>query len=497
MMEKFFKVTLITDVVLNSKLATEGNMETLDYIPGSNFLGIVASQLYSKVTDQEAYDLFHSGKVSFGDATISEDGELSYPVPFDYMMVKGEDKLGKDKRLFLQHLLTEENHPKEKINGKENKLQLKQKRGGFITPSGKAITKIEKIFALKSAQDAEKRRSKDGAMFGFESLKAGQEFIFSVHSDDENLLRRVEGVLKGKKRIGKSKTAQYGIVDIEPINHPQKVATFSENDYSLVYVQSNLCIIDAETGQPTLQPKANDLGLNGEIDWTKSLIRLYAYSPWNGKRNTNDTLRTCIGAGSVLYVKGENDAGEKSIGAFQAEGLGRIIVNPAFLKGNEKAECDFIKIEKEQENKEQKKFDFNQVEVSTSLGKFLRNRGILQQEELALSERIQEQYLNATNKEGTGRYQKVTSSQWGAIRAYATKAKNFDELKESLLFGSDAYLKHGVAYDRIWSKGQNMRNLENVFEIAECSSNPTIFIAKFATQMAKYEQKKEKKSKAE
>lgn len=57
-----FKVTLSTDVVLNVKSATDGNNQTLDFIPGNNFLGIVAGRLYQKVDTQTAWTLFHSGK---------------------------------------------------------------------------------------------------------------------------------------------------------------------------------------------------------------------------------------------------------------------------------------------------------------------------------------------------------------------------------------------------------------------------------------------------
>lgn len=488
MKEIYFKVSLKSNVVLNNKLATEGNMETLDYIPGSNFLGIVATQLYNKLSPQESYDIFHSGKVSFGDARISENNELSYPVPFNFMMVKGEDKLGEDEDVFLQHLLTKENHPKE--NG--YKLQLKQQRSGFITPSGKSITKINKTFALKSAQNSSTRRSRDGAMFGFESLQKGQEFIFSVQFKDDKYVEAVTNALIGNKRIGKSRSAQYGQVHIEKLDQIDTINRFEGTGYSLVYVQSNLCVIDKITGQPTHQPTAKDMGLNGEINWSKSYVRTYSYSPWNGKRNTNDALRTCIAAGSVLYVNGENDLGESAIGAYQAEGLGRIIINPKFLQGNESdAKSDFVKIDLKPKKEIQSgvDIDYNEIDVTTSLGKFLKQKGIQQQNEIELSKEIQKQYLNATTKEGTGRYQRVTSSQWGAIRAYATKAKSFDELRKELFEGKEAYLKHGVAYDRIWSRGQNLKNLEAVFKIAEESSNPMVFVAKFAAQMAKYEQK--------
>lgn len=492
MAERFFKVTLIADVVINSKLATEGNMETLDYIPGSNFLGIAASQLYDQIDAEKAYDYFHSGKVSFGDAVISKNNEISYAVPFDYMMVKGEDKLG-ESPVYLQHLLEENNHPKDS-NG--YKLQLKQKRAGYLTPSGLVAPKIEKRFAIKSAQDSQNRRSKDGAMYGFESLKKGQEFIFSVQAENEEQLNEIEDALKGDKYIGKSKSAQYGHVKVEPISQiPDKIKTFnSEEDYTLVYAESNLCFFD-EFGQITLQPKAKDLGVEGEVDYSKSQIRTYSYSPWNGKRNTTDSARICIATGSVFYVKGKNKSGFHRVSAYQAEGLGRVIVNPDFLKGNKAdAICSFVKIiDKKEEQKPNVELNIELVQVQSPLGKFLKARAIQQGDELELSRSIQRAYLNATSKEGTGCYKKVTSSQWGAIRAYATKATSFIDLRRDLLEGEDAYLKHGVAYDRIWNQGQNLKNLKAVFETAEKSSNPTVFIAKFAAQMAKYEQKKPNK----
>ena len=82
MEEQYYKCTLLSDVILNNKMATEGNMTTLDYIPGSNFLGIVANELY-KNHKEKAYKILHTDKVSFGDAHISLDGtEVSYAMPF-------------------------------------------------------------------------------------------------------------------------------------------------------------------------------------------------------------------------------------------------------------------------------------------------------------------------------------------------------------------------------------------------------------------------------
>ncbi|EPR69808.1 hypothetical protein ADICYQ_1249 [Cyclobacterium qasimii M12-11B] len=66
-------------------------MTTLDYIPGSNFLGIAARHLYGrpsesgKLTQEEAFQVFHSGEVIFGDGRIATSlNEITYAVPFSF-----------------------------------------------------------------------------------------------------------------------------------------------------------------------------------------------------------------------------------------------------------------------------------------------------------------------------------------------------------------------------------------------------------------------------
>ena len=59
--EYFFKCKFLTPIVLNTTGATEGVLsDTLDYIPGANFLGIIAKN-YSEF-GEEAFDIFHSGR---------------------------------------------------------------------------------------------------------------------------------------------------------------------------------------------------------------------------------------------------------------------------------------------------------------------------------------------------------------------------------------------------------------------------------------------------
>lgn len=158
-----FKVTLSTDVVLNVKSATDGNNQTLDFIPGNNFLGIVAGRLYQKVDTQTAWTLFHSGKVRYGDAHPLVDNHRSLRVPAAIY----QPKLDKTESYVSIYTDTSLNAIRKK--------QLKQCRTGFYAFfNGKGIlAKIEKTFAIKSGYDRNSRRSKDEAMYGYESLCAG------------------------------------------------------------------------------------------------------------------------------------------------------------------------------------------------------------------------------------------------------------------------------------------------------------------------------------
>jgi len=484
MTEVFFRCTLLTDIVLNSKLATEGNMTTLNYIPGSNFLGIVAAGMYKSLKPAEAYSLFHSNHVSFGDAVISDGNRCSYQIPFNLMMAKGNETIG-NHEVYLSHLLNEKNIPKD-INGFE--LQLKQKRNGYFDSDGNLMPRIKKTFALKSAQDANERRSKEGAMFGFESLKKSQQFIFSIRFNDLTLKERVIDCLIGTRRVGKSKTAEFGQVNIEQITEAVKTVSLTENeDFTLVYAQSNCCFLN-EYGQSTFQPNFKQLGLeNGEVDFAKSQIRTYSYSPWNGTRNTTNSQRDCIAAGSVYYVKGKSKSGINIVGEYQSEGLGRVIVNPAFLHSeNGSIKTTFFKA------KTNTTATRTYSQPTTALGKFLLANQEAKKNELEISEAIQKAVSDSSTE-----LKRISPSQWGGIRAYATNERHIDKLYKTLFDKQVGFLMHGVADEKYWGKQRGKFRIEFEAIFRNHYKYGTQFIAKYAAEMAKQSQKLQKEKEAQ
>ena len=483
MTTKYYRCTLLTDVVLNTSLATEGNMQSLDYIPGSNFLGIVAT----KYTDfgADAYDVFHSGKVSFGDALIANGNAVSYPIPFSLFLDKLKKDITKDS-VWVHHGI-------KPTSGKEGiKLQLKQNRTGYINGKKEYFAGIEKEFSLKSAYDADERRSKDSAMFGFEALKKGQQFIFSIIYKDKKYIARVEEQLLGNKFIGKSKTAQYGSVKIETLNDVTVIEDRpNKNNYIVIYAESNLCFVN-EHKQTTFQPEASDFGITGgTINWEKSQIRTYSYSPWNNKRNTAATQRDVILKGSVIVIditnKADIESLPKQMGEYNAEGLGRVIYNPEFIDYRENGIWEWEgKLKHLQEDNKDNQGRFTEIEISkvkTPLAKILAKKNNTVLKEKNISDKVINEMRSDNAKKL--RTNKITKTQWGAIREKATHVKDIDQLIKQLFEPGTGYLTHGVAAERIWDKqrGAKRDTLKSIIE--NNKDLGTIFVAKFAAEMAK------------
>jgi len=464
-MKKYFKVKLLSDVVINADLNTEGNMSTLDYIPGSNFLGIVASKLYGKSSND--YHLFHSGAVSFGDAHIALGDAVSYAMPFSLFVDKHENDVTKNS-VYIHHA--------EKI---PRDIFPKQVRSGFFNINKDYFPSVVKSFSIKSAYDSEKRRAADEQMYGFEAIKKGQEFIFSVNFSEEIDTDKVVEVLSGVHYIGKSKTAQYGRVKISPLEREPKsyCSKPCSNSRLIVYAESNLCFLN-EYGQATFQPSVSDFGVKeGEIRWDLSQIRTYSYSPWNGKRNTTDTQRDVILKGSVIVIKtksvGDIKNLPKSVGIHQSASMGRVLYNPKFLEPDKDGKWQ-IQLNKVEEKEEKN----GVIEVTSALGKLLAQSKKTADQEEGIGDKIKK----ALDKHGDV-FGHVPSSQWGAIRKYAGQYPDMEKLKVILFDPQKGYILNGVAAEKIWNKRGAGKKLKELFE--NNKELGAVFVAKFAAEMAK------------
>ncbi len=462
-----FECRLLSDIIINQKAATEGANATLDFIPGNTFLGIVASR-YAEFGDK-ALEVFHSGRVRFGDAhpvSGQRSGVRSLRVPAAVFYPKLKGLAGGCYISYLYH----------REDDRENggfPQQLKQCRNGFYAfgDNEGSLAVTEKSFAIKSAYDRDNRRSRDNMMYGYESIDAGGRFLFEVQTDDEHLADTIGRMLTGIHYVGRSRTAQYGQVDIRPCEYadvPSTQQTFSLADtkrYATVYADGRLIFIDAD-GEPTFTPTAQDLGIaHGEIVWGLSQVRTFSYAPWNGKRSTRDAERCGIEKGSVFVVRidGEQTFASQYVGAFRNEGFGKVIYNPDFLSsdgGNGRARFRLHKAD-------EAPVPVGRPDVlgGTPLLDFLNNR----RKETLIDQCIYEAVNKFVAVNGKLFAGERFASQWGTIRSIAMQERSYEgieyalfEKKKSVVrtkynqqsVESDAYLTHGVAKER-WKNGRS------------------------------------------
>jgi len=420
MYKQIFEVKFLDDIVLNSNSATTiGISDTLDYIPGSAFLGIVAKDdNYNKFSD--SFSVFHSGKVRFGDGHILNGAKYSYKIPFSYFINKGESL--EEAKIYHHHKLTKEQRDKLKSKG----IQLKQVRSGYFDKNFNLL-ELKYDYTQKSA--FENRRSKKSQMYGYKAIKRGAKFGFEISCEDKELLDEVVKKLDNKiHRLGKSKNNQFGRVKIKLDNNidtaiSQKPLT---DNKILLYAKSNLALIDNE-GNFVATPTISSLNLpdNTKIDFKNSQIRSRVYSPYNSKRDTRDYERVIIEKGSVIAVEVKSDFNlqnyqkeiKNGVGVYLSEGFGEIIINPAFL-------YDEVSFNKQETQSKILGIDIKD-KYNLNLSSYLQAQKDNKETEKTL---IQKAYQYRDKF-------KNTTSQWGVVRQIASKSSDnelIDKLKDTL-----------------------------------------------------------------
>ena len=410
MRELRFEITFKSPVILQASSNTQGKVGSLDFIPGSAFLGMAASR-YGEFSDP--FKIFHSGAVRFCDASPIKDGKDFFKIPLSYFHEKLDDG-----KIYNHHLLGREEF--DKFN------QLKQMRSGYINDKNEQLS-LELDFSQKSAYDKSKRRSRNSQMYGYEAFRAGTKWRFSVKfepSVSEDDISRVKETLVRSTRLGKSRSAEYGAVEIKFIGeNTDEIKSFTPPEgCTFVYARSRLALID-ENGSPNYDVKyiLPNLGANN-VDYEKTQIRISNFTPYNGARATKDYERACINKGSVIALK--NLSAEQitelknGVGAFLSEGFGEVLINPWFLNGGD-AKDNPIEFQKEAQTERSSK----KMPIKSDLAKFLEQKQDAKKQTLEIAERVANFIESHKDK-----FSKIPKSQWGAIRSICKEVAVSDKV---------------------------------------------------------------------
>jgi hypothetical protein len=469
-----FTCTLLSKVVLSARAATEGQIDSLDFIPGAKFMGILAKG-YDGFDTHEQRDLFHDGTVRFSNAYPYANGMRFYPAPLSYFVKKG-DKIT-DSDVYLDHLLQE----KERKKMSEDGDQTKQVRSGFIDAAGEHYLTVETDYQLKSAYDAESRRSKDSQMYGYSSIPKGTVFTFTVESDGEQYTKAITDALMGEHGIGRSRTAEYGRVRIEPMEAPEAVASQGQTgEKTLVYAMSDLCFHDA-FGQAK-QPDAKDLGFGdgAKIISARTQVQSGLYQSWNTKRWNRNADRWVIKKGTVFYLENVPKgaaSGLNWVGSFKQEGFGQVWVNPPFLEAP-KGEYPRPKLEQQKSTTDNKPL-YTQPALPDTV-----NAGLLKLLKRRQSQRNNESstyaQVNKFVKDHGSQFNNISKAQWGTLRSYAKHAGNATALKQLIFSKKTGFLHRGQS-EKAW------RNSRETLETAVMNKDvkdPITFLQLLAARMA-------------
>ncbi len=483
-----YKCTLLADTVITSKPGTQGSHNSLDYIPGSNFLGLVAGHLYSEAEAEKTLDLFHNGTVRYGNAYPYLQGEKSRPFPFSINLIKGASIDDDGRSIYLHHNLVDQGI--EYIESIiENKGQIKQHRVGYFT--SQYSYRPKQGFSLKSAFNSQERRPKEGYMFGYYGLKKGQVFAFDISSSNTGYLEEIKGCLDGTKhRIGRSKSAEYGLVHIDLIETFDSPS--GENipqGEMLVYAESDWCLYD-KYGRTTLEPQPNHFGLNRddvEIVWEKCQIKGRLHQSWNGARKNKNADRSVISKGSVIVIKLKRPVDSTSIvngvGSHLSEGFGDALVNPDFLFPDKIKNYPFTKFKFEENETPSGEMELKGNDASVF--KYLK-----QKKETADKHRHEEKEILAFTR-NAARYQGVTRSQWGQVRDICRQAVDKKDLV-AMLFSQDkmegrknhaeGFFYRGKSAN-VWKKNGRIDQLEKFIE--QLDDEAPWVVMKLAAEMAR------------
>ncbi len=174
------------EISISSRAASSGGHEGLPFIPGSALLGVAAQKLYRQLSQEQAFILFHSGKVRFGNLyPISMLGLPMLPIPLSWQVEKDQ----KD------HIENNQFKAEKIYNGTaatpaQALKQAQQLRTGFVSEAGEHFLPAQN-FRMKTAIDPKTGMADESKIFGYQSLANDALWYADIECDDnvdKNLL---------------------------------------------------------------------------------------------------------------------------------------------------------------------------------------------------------------------------------------------------------------------------------------------------------------------
>lgn len=314
---------------------------TENYISGTSLLGAFAGEyLKSGNADSEEFrELFLEGKAIFSNAALSADingiRKTLYPAPLYINRLKKTKKLVNIAAEKIDNEERPEYSPKNGNQPKKLKTQFLLCCDGQYT-----VKEVQKEIIYHHAKHGKNRDGEEGLLYFLEAIEEGQHFAGEIIVENK-YLEIMESLLKTVDlRLGKSKSAQYGLcrIDSNPVvtdYEPIKTENLKKGMKVLVTLLSDGIFVNDAGIYTTMHDEVREiigrqLGLSVSKPDTKSYIQTKVITGYYTKWNLKKQEIPAIQAGSALEYELTEDLFEykEFIGEKNAEGFGKCRIIP-------------------------------------------------------------------------------------------------------------------------------------------------------------------------
>lgn len=362
------KIVTIQPVQIAVNTGSQNHWDTLDYFPGSTLRGVFSNHYMKQYgmqddahLDATFYSLFLSRKLRFLNGNISIDNQRLQRLPLNIEAEKTKDEAYRD------GFTTD-------WNEKTPPAKYKSK---WAFP-GKGAVSVEKSIFFHTVRKEHRLEGKagKGGVFTYAAIEKNQEFIAEIIAEEEDLKLFKETMTSSFKAwIGRSKTAQYGEVeiklgDIEDLNETIKEADTlnmvftsdalfrDENGFPQISIPEVLTIISrqADIKTPSIATQKN---MTKQVKMKSRESELY-FRHWDMKRPSSSVIT----ASSVIGISLAPEDGKKlmqyalenGLGEQRTEGFGEV----SFIQYNE---SDLSRLKKERIAKEPSRMDHGTKDI--------------------------------------------------------------------------------------------------------------------------------------
>lgn len=435
------KVKITYRIRNNNPLMLSGSSDSCSesYINGTSVMGVFAKEYLKDGTpnDKEFLDLFLNGTTIYSNLTLTKKWDDKYWVDY-YPVPLYINELKKTKKLVNIAVPRQENTEEDMEYSTQNGNQQRKLKGKMLGEyKNETEDKPKSIFDVCEPQKEiiyhyskeKKKNTDDGTLYYLEVLEAGQCFSGSIITDKKYKEIILTILNKGVFFFGKSKSAQYGLCQIEQdsiiIEDYKYVSQINANaeETIIVTLLSDGIFID-EDGIYTVNSNeirkyiGKSIGLEEEninTDSQYAYLQTKEITGYNTVWNLKKQAVPAVKAGSAVLFKIKKGADIKYteyIGEKNGEGFGQ-------CKITRLSDCNYKMRNKKDEEEEQE--INNKPEIPECLKPVI---------EKILINRLSQQLGNKASDDGN--LIKITSSALGRMQLMLAEAENDKRVNSGL-----------------------------------------------------------------